>query len=256
MVGEELASEDRSKVKVFYESWFSWRRKRKPSYEYIVQWKRKRLRMAVKSLMCECSGNMVLDFGCGAGHLTQLLMKRFGTVVGVDISLSGLKIALDHSRQVKGDCNFVLADVFHLPFRRDCFDVVVMSEVIEHLDDQMQALKIIDNLLKSHGNLVLTTPNRFYRDVTWFIYRLASKKFDYDQVVESQLSPKGLRDIIKNFFKIEKEKGVYFSVPCVEKIAPKFVLPFRVWISEIFEDYDLLPRMAVHQCLLCSLKQG
>ena len=209
--------------------------------------------MAIMSFLDECNGDVVLDFGCGAGHLTDLLMKRFRMVVGVDISRVGVRTAWKHSR-VEGRCNFILADAFHLPFKRECFDVVVMSEVLEHLYDQTQALRIANRLLKPQGHFILTTPNRLYRDVGQLMYKFAFKSSDSAQIIENQLHPGILRSLVKTFFNIEKERGVYFTVPCVERLAPIFLLPLRIWLSETLENYGFSPKMALHQCLLCSPK--
>jgi 2-polyprenyl-3-methyl-5-hydroxy-6-metoxy-1,4-benzoquinol methylase len=249
-------SEDVNEIRVFYDSWFSRRKKRKPTSEYVVKWAQKRLHMAINSLLKECKGDSVLDFGCGAGRLTQLLMKRFKKVVGVDISHVGLRIARYHSQKVRGDCNLVLGEVFNLPFKRECFDVIVMSEVIEHLEHQMKALNIVNKLLKHDGYFILTTPNRVYSDVTELIYKFARKPFSSAQIIEKQIHPRALRSLVRHFFNIEKEKGVYFTVPCAEKLVPGFLLPFEIWLSETLENCGFSSKMAIYQCLLCSPKNN
>ena len=71
----------------------------------------------------------VLDVGCGRGKLSDALHERFRRVVSVDLNferLLGLKNAC---------CQ---ADLFDLPFADGCFDLVLCSEVLEHLEEKAQ----------------------------------------------------------------------------------------------------------------------
>lgn len=212
-----------------------------------------RLRMAILTFLDGCDDDMVLDLGCGTGVLTDLLIARFKLVVSMDISRVGVKIAWKRSR-FRRKCNFIVADALNLPFQRECFDAVVMVEVLEHLDDQRQALKDVKRLLKPLGYFILTTPNRLYRDVAQLMCKLALKQFQSDQIVEKQLYPTSLRSLVKTFFNIEKEKGVFFTVPFIERFGSAFLLSLRNWLSEILENVNCSPKIALHQCLLCSPK--
>ncbi|MFX1521776.1 MAG: class I SAM-dependent methyltransferase [Promethearchaeota archaeon] len=243
----------KKEVQFFYDSWFNRFKKRSSAHKYIVRWKRARLRTAIASFLDKFDGNVVLDFGCGAGHLTDLLLRRFRLVVGVDISRIGVKTAWKRSR-VKEKCDFILADALHLPFKSDCFDVIVMSEVLEHLYDQAQALKNAKRVVKPHGHFIITTPNRLYRDVGQIMYKCALRRYNIGQIVENQLYPGVLRSLVKNYFNIERVRGVYFTVPCAERLVPNFLLPLRIWLSITFEKAGLLTKIALHQCLLCSPK--
>lgn len=212
-----------------------------------------RLAMTIMPFLDGCGADVVLDLGCGSGRLTDLLVERFRLVVGVDISRVGVKIAWKKSR-LKGRCNFIVADALHLPFKRECLDAVVMSEVLEHLYSQKQALREANRLLKPRGHFILTTPNRLYRDVGQLMCKFALKSYESDQIVENQLYPAGLRSLVEAFFNIEKEKGVFFTIPFLEKSNIAFLLSLRNRLSEALENRDYLPKIAQHQCLLCSPK--
>lgn len=84
----------------------------------------------------------VLDFGCGAGRLSQALAEQANEVVGVDISAPMLDVArrLDRS---DGRCVFVLNDTSDLTrFSDQSFDLVYSSLVLQHLP-----AKLIENYL-------------------------------------------------------------------------------------------------------------
>ena len=55
--------------------------------------------------------------------------------------------------------HLVCTDAQHLPFRAESFDLVVCSEVIEHLLKPALLFKDVTNCLKRDGKLLLSTPN-------------------------------------------------------------------------------------------------
>ncbi|MDY0095599.1 MAG: class I SAM-dependent methyltransferase [Candidatus Vecturithrix sp.] len=101
----------------------------------------------------------ILEIGCGAGLLCFDLARSAKTVVGIDIS----HFVLDFANKVKEylHCDNVFfqpGDAEHLAFDDDSFDVVVCSEVLEHLIEPQRALAEMRRVLKKEGTLILTTP--------------------------------------------------------------------------------------------------
>ncbi|MBS1868991.1 MAG: class I SAM-dependent methyltransferase [Actinobacteria bacterium] len=72
----------------------------------------------------------VLDVGCGDGRLTNRLVARHERVVGVDIAAEAL-------RHVAAETH--VAPVTALPFEDRAFELVLCTEVLEHLDDEQLA---------------------------------------------------------------------------------------------------------------------
>ena len=236
-------------VQVYYDNFWKPRAECQATYDV-----HNRLNIVIKSFLSECNGDTVLDLGCGEGASINCLAERFRVVVGMDVSRVGVKKAWKRS-QFKRKCNFIVADVEHLPFKHSCFDVVFMVEVLEHLSSQAQALQDINTILKPSGHFVLTTPNRLYRDFSALIYKVALKSFDETgQIIENQLYPASLRSLVNTSFQIEKERGVYFAVPFIENLNSAFLLSLRNWLSETLERCNCSPKIALHQCLLCSPK--
>lgn len=102
----------------------------------------------------------VLDVGCGNGYLANQLSKIGHHVIGVDIAEDGIRIA----KETYPHLRFELHSVYE---RFDCLldipaDVVIASEVIEHLYYPQQFLKNIHLALRSGGYLILTTPYHGY----------------------------------------------------------------------------------------------
>lgn len=94
----------------------------------------------------------VLDAGCGTGLLLQQI-AHFGRVEGVDISDE----ALDFCRK-RGLTNVRKADVTNLPFEDQSFDFITALDVIEHLDDDVQALREWRRVLKPGGRVFIFVP--------------------------------------------------------------------------------------------------
>jgi 2-polyprenyl-3-methyl-5-hydroxy-6-metoxy-1,4-benzoquinol methylase len=98
---------------------------------------------------------LVLDFGAGRGELTNwLLEKRFFSEIHA-LDLCERPAGLPESIQWHvSDLNESVS------LDRDGFDVVICTEVIEHLENPRHVFRSIWKLLKNGGALVLTTPNQ------------------------------------------------------------------------------------------------
>jgi 2-polyprenyl-3-methyl-5-hydroxy-6-metoxy-1,4-benzoquinol methylase len=94
----------------------------------------------------------ILDLGCGTGFNYEVL-KRFGHVTSLDYYEEPLQ-----SCKKKGIPNLVKGDAQNLKFKKGSFDVIVAIEVLEHLPNDIRALKNIDNVLKKNGIFIFTTP--------------------------------------------------------------------------------------------------
>lgn len=97
-----------------------------------------------------------LDAGCGAGPALGVLQKQGFRVTGSDLVLYPLQKA----RKRAPTAALVNADLRDgLPFAPASFDVILASEVIEHLADAAAFLDECRRVLSTHGCLILTTPN-------------------------------------------------------------------------------------------------
>lgn len=95
----------------------------------------------------------IIDIACNDGTLTKIYSK-YGDICGVDINLRSV-IAC---RKKGIDC--IHSDTDSLPARlNNKFDVVVATDIIEHIFDTDKFLLNLKKLLKSDGTLILTTAN-------------------------------------------------------------------------------------------------
>ena len=99
----------------------------------------------------------VLDVGCGAAWVAAHFSSHGAEVYSMDISTVNPKKALD-KYPFQGHYGLV-ADVFHLPFQENTFDLIVASEIIEHVADPSLFLASLLPALAPGGVLVVTTPH-------------------------------------------------------------------------------------------------
>lgn len=99
----------------------------------------------------------ICDLGCGNGHITGRLAALGYEVTGVDASASGIAIA----RRVYPNVEFVEAFIDR-DLRLGQFDLVVSSDVIEHMYRPSDLLEAARALLKPGGQILLGTPYHGY----------------------------------------------------------------------------------------------
>lgn len=119
-------------------------------------------------------GDTVLDLGCGEGrHLHAMYHAAQVHAVGVDLGFDDVKKTLNGFRSfpdLEGDFlrfSGSVANALQLPFGDDTFDVVVCSEVLEHIPDYKQAINEITRILKPGGKLAVSVPRRWPEKVCW-----------------------------------------------------------------------------------------
>lgn len=99
---------------------------------------------------------ILLDAGCGVNPLIADYHAYGFSAIGLDLSLNALKAGNFFSPLNKG--KLVFAELENLPFKSDSFDVVVASEVIEHLLFPEEGIKEIHRILKHSGIAVFSVP--------------------------------------------------------------------------------------------------
>lgn len=115
------------------------------------------LRQKCNMLIQMLEGKKLLEVGCGTGNLLGLLTTCDYDLSGTDYSDEYLNKARSKHPEIKffrGD----LTDVASWQEHRDSYDSIICSEVLEHLNDDLTALKIIFSLLKPNGVLIITVP--------------------------------------------------------------------------------------------------
>lgn len=97
----------------------------------------------------------ILDIGCGEGVLLNLIFKKTAaSVIGVDPETQ----PASKDQPIK----IIKATAYKLPFKNNSFDIVISTEVIEHLKIPTKMLSEIKRVLKPKGKAIITTPIKLF----------------------------------------------------------------------------------------------
>jgi SAM-dependent methyltransferase len=186
--------------------------------------------------------NKILDIGCSYGWTLESLIGKSNELWGIDMDLN----ALMQARQSYPNIKFIHQTAASLPFESNAFDVVILSEVIEHVGDENKQLVIDEawRVLKNDGLFLFTAPydglfawadHLDFKRRLPFIYRTYMRFASFTpatpvEVGHKHLSLDEINQLFANRFKIEE---VRFS---------GLFMPFINWILAVGDRLKLLPR--------------
>lgn len=144
----------------------------------------------------------VLDVGCGEGLLVEEYRQRGLNISGADLHYESAAVRR--------------ADITRLPFESGSFDVVLALDVIEHLNfaDQELAIREIERILVSGGQLLVTVPN-----LAHFSSRLAflfAGRLLRTSKIERHPGDRPFaeyRQLFARHFKLERIRGLFPTFP-------------------------------------------
>lgn len=112
--------------------------------------------------------------GCGGGRHAFEAMRRGASVVALDYSEAELKDvrgvmgAMLDAGEISASAGAVVnGDALHLPFPDESFDLVIASEVFEHLWADETAMAELVRVLRPGGRMAVTVPTRWPERVCW-----------------------------------------------------------------------------------------
>jgi len=120
----------------------------------------------------DLTGATVLDLGCGTGRFSQRAHERGAQVMSVDISQALARLARGRTQALA-----VAADASAIPLPSGRFEIIVSSEMLEHLEQPEQGIREIARVLAPGGRVILTTPNRRWLWLVGLATRLKLRPF-------------------------------------------------------------------------------
>lgn len=156
----------------------------------------------------------VLDLGCGDGGIIKAIAKKYNKkIVGVDISPR----RIDELKFSFPQYNFLCADASNTRINKQ-FDLIICTQVIEHVSEDRRLIQEIDRLLKPNGYLFITSVVK----KCWAVYIYRNKgKFVLDPTHEREYKDeqeflqlfKRYKLIKYNFFSVKRKKIFEFTIP-------------------------------------------
>lgn len=171
-----------NRIKAFYEE------NPFPTYEGIEEFGElvhKGLRSAFSAQLLRAIGynQTILECGCGTGQLSHFLQLNHNFVLGVDMTLASLRLAVEHKlRNNLERSSFAQMNVFNLAVKDASFDVVISSGVLHHTFDARLAFSRICRAVKPGGIVVVGLYNSYARIPTWLrskLIRWFGPRIDY-----------------------------------------------------------------------------
>ncbi len=124
--------------------------------EEFVSPDEQRRRQVVFHLCRPGLGEKILDVGSGSGWFSIEMAQRGFDITALDLSEKNLERIKQSAPAVKT----AAADAYKTPFESGSFDWVIANEIIEHLENPVEALKEWRRILKPGGKVLLATPYR------------------------------------------------------------------------------------------------
>jgi len=183
----------------------------------------------------------VLDIGCGAGTVCFYIAGKGNKVLGFDISPKAIR-ACQESSLIMGLNKLAKFKVINFPEQtvKEKFDLIIFSEVIEHLQNDNLALKKIYNLLNKAGTLIITTPSLhapLYRIgyATGFDERVGHRRRYIIEGLSKQCGKSGFTIV-----ETQGIEGVIRNFLFLNPVAGRFVRFIKFFMSDVVTFVDNL----------------
>ncbi|MEL7675180.1 MAG: methyltransferase domain-containing protein [Chloroflexota bacterium] len=104
----------------------------------------------------------ILDCACGRGfYLNMIRHVSRCALVGLELEDEIIRKAQRNVGHLPG-ITLTRGNIYALPFPDDWFDGVILSEILEHIDDDVAGLREVRRVLKPGGGVAITVPNANY----------------------------------------------------------------------------------------------
>ncbi len=102
----------------------------------------------------------ILDIGCGGGLVCEPMARLGGNVTGIDADENAIAVATEHAVENNLEIKYQATSSDELVKSGNKYDVVLVLEIIEHVDNQDLFVKNVMDLCKPDGLVIFSTLNR------------------------------------------------------------------------------------------------
>lgn len=156
----------------------------------------------------------ILDLGCGGGLICEPLARLKANVTGLDFVEQNIKIAKEHAQSSNLKIKYIHADLDSINLKKK-YDLILMLEIIEHLDNWDVLISKIKKNLKPKGILIFSSINQTILSKIFAIFLaenilkwIPKNTHDFNKLVKPNQLKKVL---IENKFIIKNTMGLNFN---------------------------------------------
>ena len=161
----------------------------------------------------------ILDIGCGGGLISVPMKKLGANVVGIDASLKNINIAKTHSKKNNLKIKYICSSPEKLKINKK-FDILLMLEIVEHVNDINLFVKKSSKFLKKNGLMFIATLNRTLKS---YIFAIVGAEYILNWLPigthdwEKFVRPEDLISIAKNYkLNLKDLSGLKFN-PLIDR---------------------------------------
>ncbi|MEH1944087.1 MAG: class I SAM-dependent methyltransferase [Nostoc sp.] len=195
----------------------------------------------IQAIVANKQHNRALEVGPGSGIYLPILAELFEQVTASDVEYAYLKYA-SNLREMYSNLSFIVDDITNTKLPDASFDLILCTEVIEHIADSISAIAGMHRLLKPGGLLILSTPQRWSPlelmakiafmpgiiDLVRLIYREPILETGHINLMTSEEVVRQLESV--GFHICERFKsGMY--LPFIAEFGGKIGLNFERWLE-------------------------
>jgi ubiquinone/menaquinone biosynthesis C-methylase UbiE len=159
----------------------------------------------------------ILDVGCASGWFLSEVAKKHqqASLHGVDIYHKGV----EYGKKLYPKLQFQTADAHALPFKDEFFDLVICTEVLEHVEQPQVVLGEMKRVLKKGGQAIIELDSgSVLFSVVWYLWRKFQGKVWNDSHIHSFTVQKLERAIRECDFKLERKSRFHLGMAMVFSI--------------------------------------
>ena len=157
----------------------------------------------------------ILDLGCGGGLTCEPLARLGAKMTGIDFIKQNIEIAKKHAVLSNLEIEYLYLDIDLININKK-YDVILILEVLEHLDNWPLLIKKIRKYLKPKGKIIFSTINKtqlakiFAINIAErFLKWVPKDTHNFDKFIK----PDELKnELIKNGFKFQNLEGMNFNI--------------------------------------------
>lgn len=188
----------------------------------------------------------LIEMGCGQGLLLREIAHRGilpeSNLYGMDQSST----AVSHVKKALPNANASTGDIYHLDYPKGFFDVCLLMETIEHLEDPRPALDQIFGVIKPGGRLLVSYPN--FPRPDWRIFRFLAETLNRPHWVVLQPIDKIYR--VSQVINLVQQSGFQFERGVGSGYGPPFFYRWEfAWMTNTLNALGLW-RLSFHPILV------